>query len=459
MFSAIPPVIYLLIAFVCFLLWGLPIAVALLGSALLLALVGVQLSWISPHFLSALPLQLFDLTRDTSLLSIPFLSLLGFLFVRSGLIKEALDSAVQLLKPIPGSLAYITILIGALMASSTSVYAASLLPIGLMLLPSLLQHRYSPSFSTGLIAAAGSLAYVIPPSAALILIANQIGYSVSELYRSALMPGLILIGLYIAWIAFFIFIRPAQVRAVPEVVINKTPLDFSDRFKAFLKNTLPVFILLIGMPVAIWAGRAPYEIAATSVLAVLVFAWSKKSINRLVLLDCLKSALYLSAAVMLIVIASRFFQLIFYGLDGNHWIQIMIAEVLKHQVSPMACLIAVNVLIFVLGFFIEPLFLLMFVTPLLLPFIDSFGIDRVLFGVLLALNTQSALMRPPFGFSLFYLRLILPASIQTKQMYRGALPFVFLQIVVLILVMAFPGLVTYEQDLLVPDGIPLQLGS
>ena len=137
----------------------------------------------------------------------------------------------------------------------------------------------------------------------------------------------------------------------------------------------------------------------------------------------------------------------------------MIAEVLKHQVSPMACLIAVNVLIFVLGFFIEPLFLLMFVTPLLLPFIDSFGIDRVLFGVLLALNTQSALMRPPFGFSLFYLRLILPASIQTKQMYRGALPFVFLQIVVLILVMAFPGLVTYEQDLLVPDGIPLQLGS
>ena len=489
---------------VLFLLSGFPIAFALAANGLLFAFLGIELGLLQPALLQALPNRLFGIIENDTLLAIPFFTFMGLILERSGMAEDLLDTIGQLFGPVRGGLAYAVVFVGALLAATTGVVAASVISMGLISLPLMLKYQYDKRLATGVIAASGTLAQIIPPSLVLIVLADQLGRSVGDMYKGAFIPGMLLAGLYMGYVFIISMIKPAAAPALPPEarIFRETdgrsgarsvlvltalataagimtalrykpggPLDerlvvaigsgialafciavvnralrlnllsrMAEKVTFVLIPPLALIFLVLG---TIFIGVAtPTEGGGMGALGALVLALAKKRLALPMLRQAMESTLRLSAFVIFILIGARVFSLTFYAVDGHLWVEHLLTALPGGQ---LGFLIVVNVLFFLLAFFLDFFELAFILIPLVGPVADKLGIDLIWFGVLIGVNMQTSFMHPPFGFALFYLRSVAPRTVKTSDIYWGAVPFVFIQLIVVMLIIAFPALVSVDK--------------
>lgn len=501
---------------VIFLLFGYPVAFALAANGLLFFVIGVELAPLSGGninlswpLLNAMPERLWGVMSNETLLAIPFFTFMGIVLEKSGMAEDLLDTVGQLFGPIRGGLAYAVIIVGALLAATTGVVAASVIAMGLISLPIMLRYGYDRRIASGTIAASGTLAQIIPPSLVLIVLADQLGRSVGDMYKGALIPGLVLTGIYMSYIFVMSFIRPNSLPALPKeartlgsgvtsllvalaltvgmawlafrwlypthgkdadilapslAVIVIYVLALLDRaLKINLMSRLAQQVVIVLIPPlaliflvlgTIFLGIAtPTEGGAMGAVGALLLAGVKGRLSYDVIRQALLATTRLSAFVMFILIGARVFSLTFYGVNGHIWVEHLLTSLPGGEYG---FLIAVSVLVFLLAFFLDFFELAFIIVPLLAPAAQAMGIDLIWFGVLLGVNMQTSFMHPPFGFSLFFLRSVAPKSpyrdkvtgqmmqpVTTGQIYWGAVPYVCIQLVMVAIVMTFPGLVMH----------------
>jgi tripartite ATP-independent transporter DctM subunit len=514
---------------IVFLLLGFPVAFSLAACGLFFAFLGAQIGVFPEVLLQALPLRIFGIMGNSTLLAIPFFTLMGLILERSGMAEDLLDTIGQLFGPLRGGLAFAVIFVGALLAATTGVVAASVISMGLISLPIMLRYGYDRRIASGVIAASGTLAQIIPPSLVLIILADQLGVGVGEMYEGAFIPGFALTGLYVGYVILLTFIRPHWVPALPaqartiredngtsglrslliltivstvaavfmgehyaQVVswfkgeeVLKVPTDetivvsmctgvmlafviavvnkvmrlgllsrMAERVTFVLIPPLLLIFLVLGT--IFLSVATPTEGGAMGAVGALIMAMSRGRLSMKLLKQALTSTSKLSAFVMFILVGSTVFSLVFQGVDGGKWVEHLLSSVPGGQVG---FLIVVNVLIFFLAFFLDFFELSFIVVPLLAPVAQKMGIDLIWFGVLLGVNMQTSFMHPPFGFALFFLRSVAPAKeytdrltkkliapVTTMQIYWGAVPFVIIQIIMVGLIIAFPGIVSSGLD-------------
>ncbi|MEO6565481.1 MAG: TRAP transporter large permease subunit [Casimicrobiaceae bacterium] len=509
-------------ALVVFLLLGYPVAFALAANGIVFGLLGIELGLLSPSLFGALPERIWGVMSNDTLLAVPFFTFMGLILERSGMAEDLLETIGQLFGSIRGGLAYAVIFVGALLAATTGVVAASVISMGLISLPIMLRYGYDRRFAAGTIAASGTLAQIIPPSLVLIIMADQLGRSVGDMYAGAFIPGIILAGLYAGYTLLVSFVKPAWVPALPPeartlrepdgttgnqsllilfvlstlvgiafwhlyynrlqpeagidvrlvvcvsagtafafmaAVINKlTGLGLlsrlAERVVFVLIPPLALIFLVLG---TIFLGVAtPTEGGAMGALGALVMAVGRRRLSMKLLRQSMDATAKLTTFVVFILIGARVFSLTFYGVDGHKWVEHLLTALPGGQ---LGFLIVVNLLVFVLAFFLDFFELSFIIIPLLAPVADKLGIDLIWFGVLLAVNMQTSFMHPPFGFALFYLRSVAPAKeytdkvtgrrmapITTGQIYWGAVPYVVIQCIMVALVIAFPQMVMIYKD-------------
>ena len=514
---------------IVFLLMGFPVAFSLGACGLFFGFVGVELGILPESLLQALPLRIFGIMQNDTLLAIPFFTLMGLILERSGMAEDLLDTIGQLFGPLRGGLAFAVIFVGALLAATTGVVAASVISMGLISLPIMLRYGYDRRVASGVIAASGTLAQIIPPSLVLIILADQLGRSVGEMYKGAFIPGFILSGMYVGYIVLLTFIRPNWVPALPPeartiredngesglrsllvltILSTGVAVYFGEHYAQFLTWTkgelvttvakdetivvsmcagvmlafvlasvnkatrlgllsrmaervtfvlIPPLLLIFLVLGTIFLGIAtPTEGGAMGALGALIMALARGRLNMSLLKQALNTTTKLSSFVVFILVGSTVFSLVFQGVDGGKWVEHLLSGVPGGQ---LGFLIVVNTLVFLLAFFLDFFELAFIVVPLLGPVAEKMGIDLIWFGVLLAVNMQTSFMHPPFGFALFYLRSVAPgkeytdkvtkkliAPVTTMQIYWGAVPFVIIQIIMVGLIIAFPGIVSSGLD-------------
>ena len=500
---------------IVFLLFGYSVAFSLAACGLFFGFVGVEIGVPGMgSLMQALPLRIFGIMQNDTLLAIPFFTFMGLILERSGMAEDLLDTIGQLFGPVRGGLAFAVILVGAMLAATTGVVAASVISMGLISLPIMLRYGYDRRVASGVIAASGTLAQIIPPSLVLIVLADQLGRSVGDLYKGAFIPGFTLTGLYVLYVVGVAFWRPAWVPALPtearsirepdgnaglrslavlfvlsvalallfaksrpaeiptdELIVTSMCVGVGIAFLLSLANhylklgllsrmaervtfvLIPPLALIFLVLGTIFLGIAtPTEGGAMGATGALVMGLARRRIDMKLLRQAMDSTMKLSCFVLFILIGSTVFSLAFQGVDGPKWVEHLLTSLPGGQ---LGFLIVVNLLIFFLAFFLDFFELSFIVIPLIGPVADKLGIDLVWFGVLLAVNMQTSFMHPPFGFALFYLRSVAPttdytdrvtskpiAKVTTGQIYWGAVPFVLIQVLMVGLIIAFPGLVS-----------------
>jgi TRAP-type mannitol/chloroaromatic compound transport system permease large subunit len=505
-------------AMVLLLLLGYPVAFSLAACGVIFGLVGIELNLLPATLFQAMPDRIWGVMSNDTMLAIPFFTFMGLILERSGMAEDLLDTIGQLFGPIRGGLAFAVIFVGAMLAATTGVVAASVISMGLISLPIMLRYGYDKRLASGVIAASGTLAQIIPPSLVLIVMADQLGRSVGDMYKGAFVPGLVLTGLYTLYVIGVTLVRPKWAPALPAEartiredngdvglrsllvlvvlavgaalafmhtslpaaimsamrrdVVEQVALDeaivigmsiwalvayvcaqanrsfklgllsrMAERFTFVLIPPLALIFLVLG---TIFLGVAtPTEGGAMGASGALFMALARKRLKLAQLRQAMESTARLTTFVVFILVGSRVFSLTFYGVDGHLWVEHLLVNMPGGQ---LGFLIFVNVLIFVLAFFLDFFELSFIVVPLLAPVAEKLGIDLVWFGVLLGINMQTSFMHPPFGFALFYLRSVAPKSIKTTDIYWGAVPFVLIQVVMVCLVIAFPQLVNVGLD-------------
>ena len=431
------PIIF--ISMVAFLLVGFPVAFALAANGIVFGLIGIELGLLGPQLFQALPDRVFSVMANETLLAVPFFTFMGLILERSGMAEDLLDTIGQLFGPIRGGLAYAVIFVGALLAATTGVVAASVISMGLISLPIMLRYGYDQRLATGVIAASGTLAQIIPPSLVLIVMADQLGRSVGDMYAGAFVPGLVLTGLYVGYVLLVSIIRPQWVPALPPEARSLRGKTLVLRVITTLLPPLMLIFLVLG---TIFLGIAtPTEGGAMGASGALIMAIMRRRLNWKLLRQAMESTAKLTTFVVFILIGARVFSLTFYGVDGHHWVEHLLVNLPGGQIG---FLIVVNILVFLLAFFLDFFELAFIVVPLLGPVAEKLGIDLIWFGVLLGVNMQTSFMHPPFGFALFFLRSVAPVSVKTSDIYWGAIPFVCTQIIMVGLVIAFPQMVTHS---------------
>jgi tripartite ATP-independent transporter DctM subunit len=437
-------------ALVFFLLFGYPVAFALAANGILFGLLGIELGLLSANLFQALPERIFGIMRNDTLLAIPFFTFMGLILERSGMAEDLLDTIGQLFGPIRGGLAYAVIFVGALLAATTGVVAASVISMGLISLPIMLRYGYDRRIATGVIAASGTLAQIIPPSLVLIIMADQLGRSVGDMYAGALVPGLILTCLYTGYVVLTTVFRPGMAPALP---LSARSLHGMMLLKRVLFSLVPPLVLIFLVLGTIFLGVAtPTEGGAMGATGALILATARRKLSVPLLRQAMDTTAKLSCFVIFILIGSTVFGLVFRGVNGDLWVEHLLTGLPGGQIG---FLLFVNILVFLLAFFLDFFELAFIIVPLLGPVAEKMGIDLIWFGVLLGVNMQTSFMHPPFGFALFYLRSVAPktdyidkltgktiAGITTGQIYWGAVPFVIIQVIMVVLVISFPGMVT-----------------
>ncbi|MBC7953018.1 MAG: TRAP transporter large permease subunit [Rhodospirillaceae bacterium] len=447
------------LALMVFLLFGYPVAFALAANGLIFGLLGIKLGLLQPQLLQALPERIFGIMRNDTLLAIPFFTFMGLILERSGMAEDLLDTIGQLFGPVRGGLAFAVIFVGALLAATTGVVAASVISMGLISLPIMLRYGYDRRVATGVIAASGTLAQIIPPSLVLIVMADQLGRSVGDMYEGALIPGLVLTALYAGYILLIAVFKP---EAVPALPLTARTLRGVKLFQRVIFSLVPPLVLIFLVLGTIFMGIAtPTEGGAMGATGALILAMAKRKLTIDLMKQAMNTTAKLSSFVMFILIGSTVFGLVFRAVNGDLWVEHLLTGLPGGQ---LGFLIVVNILVFVLAFFLDFFELAFIIVPLLGPVAEKLGIDLIWFGVLLGVNMQTSFMHPPFGFALFYLRSVAAKDdytdkvtnkrikgVTTGEIYWGAVPFVCIQIIMVVLVITFPGLVgeqgTKVQDL------------
>ena len=501
------------------LLLGFPVAFSLAANGLLFGLVGIELGLMTPAIFQALPQRVFGIIANDTLLAIPFFTFMGLVLERSGMAEDLLETIGQLFGSVRGGLAIAVILVGAMLAATTGVVSASVISMGLISLPIMLRYGYDRRFATGIIAASGTLSQIIPPSLVLIVLADQLGKSVGDMYRGAFLPGLGLVLAYVIYTFVLSYLRPSSAPAIPEtarsfreptgapgtrslsvlmliavtaafvfgetVISDNAPIDerivmmvlvwgsvafiiallnkifrlqllsqIAERVTFVMIPPLALIFLVLG---TIFIGVAtPTEGGAMGAVGAILMAISRKRLSFSLLKQAMDTTTKLSCFVMFILIGSTVFSLTFRAVDGDLWVEHLLINMPGGQTG---FLIVVSILTFVLAFFLDFFELAFIIVPLLGPVADKMGIDLIWFGVLLAVNMQTSFMHPPFGFALFYLRSVAPkfdytdkvtgekvVRVTTGQIYAGSIPFIIIQLIMVAVVLAFPGMVTHYKS-------------
>ncbi|MGL6069749.1 TRAP transporter large permease, partial [Craterilacuibacter sp.] len=414
---------------------------ALSAVGLLFSWIGIHFDLLKPELLQALPRQVFDIMRNDTLLAIPFFTFMGLILERSGMAEAMLDTIGQLFGRVRGGIAYAVIFVGALLAATTGVVAASVISMGLISLPIMLRYGYDQRVATGVIAASGTLAQIIPPSLVLIVLADQLGTSVGDMYAAAMLPGLLLCLFYALYIFGVSVFRPQWVPALPEEARTLRGNKLLLRVLLVMVPPLLLIFLVLG---TIFLGIAtPTEGGAMGAVGAIILALINRKLDVGLLKQAMESTLKLTTFVVFILIGARVFRIAFLGVNGDQWVEHLLVSLPGGEVG---FLIAVNIMVFFLAFFLDFFEIAFILVPLLAPVAQSLGIDLVWFGVILAVNMQTSFMHPPFGFALFYLRSVASKEVKSSNIYKGAIPYVLIQIVMIGLVIAFPQLTTVFRD-------------
>ncbi|TFY97474.1 TRAP transporter large permease [Ramlibacter rhizophilus] len=506
-------------ALIAMLLLGYPVAFALAANGILFALIGMQLDLLTPALFQALPLRVFGIMTNDTLLALPFFTFMGLILERSGMAEDLLDTVGQLFGPVRGGLAFAVVGVGALLAATTGVVSASVISMGLISLPIMLRYGYDRRIATGVIAASGTLSQIIPPSLTLIILADQLGRSVGDMYRGALVPGLLLTGMYVLYVGMLAWMRPNQLPALPPearqlrepdgssgvssllvlmslslavavaaneaVVGSQAAVD--EKFvagmltwglvafvvaglnrvlrlgllsKAAERVTFvmfpPLFLVFLVLGTIFIGIATPTEGGAMGAAGALILSLVRRRMSLTLLRQAMESTTRLTCFALFILVGSTVFALTFRAVNGDLWVEHLLSSLPGGQ---LGFLIFASIFIFVAAFFLDFFELAFIVVPLLGPVADKMGIDLIWFGILIAVNMQTSFMHPPFGLALFYLRSVaanqdyldpvtrkMIPRVTTGQIYWGSIPFIVIQLVMVIVVMSFPGIVLHYKD-------------
>ncbi len=518
----------LFVGLIAFLLIGFPVAFSLAATGLFFGLIGMELGLFPSNLFQALPLRVFGIMQNDTLLAIPFFTLMGIILERSRMAEDLLETVGQVFGPLRGGVGIAVVLVGALLAATTGVVAASVISMGLIAMPIMLRYGYNRTIATGTITASGTLAQALPPSLVLIVLADQLGRSVGDMYAGALLPGLSLVGLYLLFIVVVAFVKPKWVPALPpeariysedsgasghrsllvlllicggvafawsrvhtsilnpmlgremapgrdEIFILSTTIGAFLALSLALVNKvfrlgllsrltervtfvlIPPLVLIFLVLGTIFLGIAtPTEGGAMGALGALIMAAVRRTLSFKLLMQALENSTKLSIFVMFILIGSTVFAFTFNAADGHVWVEHLFDKLPGGQ---LGFLLVVNLLVFILGMFIDFFEIAFIVVPLLVPVATKLDIDLIWFGIILAMNLQTSFLTPPFGFALFYLRSVaarndytdhvtkqrIPA-VTTAQIYKGSIAFIFLQLIMVTVIVFNPGIVTNSLD-------------
>ena len=417
---------------------GYPVAFALAGTALIFALLGIGFGQFELGFLYAMPERIFGIMSNLVILAVPFFIFMGTVLEKSGLAQDLLRTIGLLFGARRGGLALAVVFVGALLAAATGVVGASVVAMGLISLPVMLRYDYSKELAAGVITASGTLGQIIPPSIVLIVLADQLGVSVGDLFIGALVPGLMLAALYALYVIAAAAARPRCAPALPPEERTQTGGALARQVLAVLVPPLVLILLVLG---SMFGGVAtPTEAGALGAVGALVLAFARRRLTRGAVHTSALDTAKLTSMVVFLLIGSTFFTLVFRGLYGDVWIEHLLTNL---PGGKLGLLLVANLAIFVLGFFIDFFEIAFIVIPLIVPAARVLGIDLVWFGVMVGMNLQTSFLTPPFGFALFYLRGVAPPEVRTTHIYRGAVPFIGIQLVGLLLICIFPGIVTW----------------
>jgi tripartite ATP-independent transporter DctM subunit len=417
------PSMFLLVLMMIF--TGYPVAFALGGTALIVAGVASLFGSFDLVLLYALPERTFGTMSNQVLLAVPFFIFMGTVLEKSKLAEQLLETIAVLFGGFRGGLAIGVIFVGALLAAATGVVGASVTAMGLISLPVMLRNGYDEKLSLGVIAASGTLGQIIPPSIVLIVLGDQMGVSVGDLFRAALIPGLVLMGGYAAYIAVLATVNKEVAPAIPEE-LRDTGFELAKRVVISLLPPLALIVVVLG---SIFAGIAtPTEAGALGAVGAMVLAALHRQLGLAALKAAMEETSRLTIMVVFLLIGSTAFALVFRGLDGDLWIESALTGI---PGGALGFLIVVNLVVFLLGFFIDFFEIAFIIVPLIVGPAVILGIDLTWLGIVLAVNLQTSFLTPPFGFSLFYLRGVTPENISTTSIYRGVIPFIAIQVVVL----------------------------
>ena len=419
----------LFISIFVLILYGYPVAFTLAGLSLLYAF-----CFLEPAVLAALPSRVMGVMNNYVLISVPLFIFMGIMLERSGLAAQLLETMAVLMGRIRGGLAVSVVLVGALLAASTGIVGATVVTMGLISLPTMLKRNYSTELATGTIAAAGTLGQIIPPSVVLVLLGSVLNVSVGDLFAAAFVPGFMLVGLYLAYILIVSALKPALAPAMPkeEIAAFMGPGFVGKVLKALV---MPM-VLIIAVLGSIFAGIAsPTEAAALGAIGATLLTALQKKLNMSVLRHVMRETTHLTAMVFIILLGATTFSLVFREMNGDRF---LVEWVQNANLSPYMFLLLVMLVVFVAGFFIDFIEIIFIIVPIAAPIFKAMGMDMIWIGVLLTINLQTSFLTPPFGFSLFYLKGVAPPEVRTAQIYRGIVPFLLLQLLLLFLVMFFP---------------------
>lgn len=434
------------------LLAGFPVAFTLAGIALLFALVGIMTGMFDPSFLHAFPSRVFGIMSNETLIAVPVFVFMGVMLEKSKLADQLLQALAQLMHRVPGGLGLAVMLVGALMAASTGIVGATVVTMGLLSLPTMLRNNYDPSIATGSICAAGTLGQIIPPSIVLILLADVLSnayqqaqlrmgifspetISVGELFAGALIPGLMLVSIYMLYLVAVAIIKPATMPPVKHQAGDEVSLL---ELLSLLAGPLLLIVAVLG---SILMGLAtPTEAAAVGACGAMLLALKQKQLNMETLRAVVYQATRISAMVFMILIGASLFSLVFRGYGGDEYVQSLLTSLPGGEVG---ALLVVMLVLFLLGFILDFIEITYVVIPIVGPILLAMGINPIWLGVMIAINLQTSFLTPPFGFSLFYLRGVTPPEVATTDIYKGVIPFIFIQVLMLGMLWFWPGLATW----------------
>lgn len=433
---------------------GFPVAFSLAGTALLFALFGslmnaFDLITFKTAFLHAGTSRIFGIMQNESLVAVPLFVFMGLVLERSRVAENLLETMAALFGPLRGGLGYSVIIVGTLMAASTGIVGATVVTMGLLSLPTMLRRGYDPAVATGTICASGTLGQIIPPSIVLILLgdvltnaANKAGSvqtSVGELFAGALIPGIGLVVLYILYLVFMSIRHPATMPAIPEE--ERQLRSRMDLLKQVFVALLPPLLLIIAVLGSIIAGlAAPTEAASIGALGAILLAVMQRQFNLDVLRYAMRRTVSITSMVFMIFIGATIFSLVFRGYSGEELVSGMLNNL---PGSRFTAVLLVMVLMFLLGFILDFIEITFVVVPIVAPVLLAMGLHPTWLGIMIAINLQTSFLTPPFGFSLFYLRSVAPAEVKTEQMYKGVIPFIGIQILVMAALAVWPELATW----------------
>lgn len=429
------PLMFVAVFLVIFI--GYPVAFALGGTALAFAAIGVQLGYFDWHLFYAMPERIFGIMANYVLLAIPFFIYMGIVLERARLAEDLLTTIGKLFGALRGGLAFGVVFVGTLLAAATGVVGASVVSMGSISLPVMLKYGYDKRLSAGIILASGTLGQIIPPSIVLVVLADQMGISVGSLFLGALIPGLLLAVMYALYAAGVALLRPALAPALPAEIRDISGAELARQVALVLMPPLVLILLVLG---SIFAGVAtPTEAGAVGAIGAMLLAAVRRRLDMSVIREAAFETAKLTTMVVFLLIGSTMFALVFRGLFGDIWIENLLTNL---PGGTIGLLIVANLVVFVLGFFLDFFEIAFIIIPLLAPAAQLLGIDLVWFGVMIGMNLQTSFLTPPFGFALFYLRGIAPPEITTGDLYRSVVPFIIIQLIGLLAIILFPVLVT-----------------